>query len=97
MIQASKFHSEQILETLEKPTLLHRTIQCLYPLEISLQEKAVSPPNLPEANPDDNCAYPDDTHRGVLQRRWRAGSPWMLEQCDEAGREKQSSPTFHLQ
>ena len=35
-------------------TLLHRPTQCLYPLEISLQKKAVSPPNLPEANPDEN-------------------------------------------
>ena len=42
-----------------RPTVLHCLIQCLYPLEISLQEKAVSPPNLPEANPDDNSGDPD--------------------------------------
>ena len=48
-----------------RPTVLHCPIQCLYPLEISLQEKAVSPPNLPEANPDDNSGDPD----GVVVRR----------------------------
>ena len=34
--------------------MLHHPIQCLYPMEIRLQEKAKSPPNLPEANPDDD-------------------------------------------
>ena len=41
---------------------------------------------------------PDDTLRGMLQMRWRTGSPWLLDHCDEeAGREEQSSPTFDLQ
>ena len=35
----------------------------------------------------------DDTCGRVLQPRWRTGSPWLLDQCDEeAGREEQSSP-----
>ena len=43
-------------------------------------------------------AHPDDTLRGALQPRWRTGSPWLLDHCDEeAGREEQSSPTFDLQ
>ena len=43
-------------------------------------------------------AHPDDILRGTLQPRWRTGSPWLLDHCDEeAGREKQSSPTFDLQ
>ena len=42
--------------------------------------------------------HPDDTLRGVLQLRWRTGSPWLLDRCDEeAGREEQSSLTFDLQ
>ena len=33
-----------------------------------------------------------------LQPRWRTGSPWLLDRCDEeARREEQSSPTFNLQ
>ena len=37
-------------------------------------------------------AHPDDTLGGVLQPRWRTGSPWLLDDCDEeAGREEQSS------
>ena len=28
-------------------------------------------------------AHPDDTLRGVLQLRWRTGSPWLLDCCDE--------------
>jgi len=43
-------------------------------------------------------AHPDDTCRGALQPRWRTGSPWLLDCCDEeAGREEQSSLTFDLQ
>ena len=42
-----------------RPTVLHCPIQCLYPLEISLQGKAELPPNLPEANPDDDSGDPD--------------------------------------
>ena len=42
-------------------------------------------------------AHPD-VPSGGLQPRWRTGSSWLLEQCDEkAGREEQSSPTFDLQ
>ena len=41
-------------------------------------------------------AYQDDTQGGMLQPRWRTGSPWLLDRCDEAGREEQSSPTFNL-
>ena len=34
-------------------------------------------------------AHPDDTHRGVFQPRWKNGSPWLLNCCDEeAGREE---------
>ena len=37
-------------------------------------------------------AHPDDTLRGALQPRWRTGSPWLLDHCDEeAGREEPSS------
>ena len=54
-----------------RPTMLHRPIQCLYPLEISLQEKAVSPPNLPEANPDDNSG---DADKVVVRRSKRAAA-----------------------
>ena len=32
-----------------------------------------------------------DTRGGALQPRWRTGSPWLLDRCDEAGREEQSS------
>ena len=43
-------------------------------------------------------AHPDDILRGALQQRWRTGSPWLLDRCDEeAGREEQSSLTFDLQ
>ena len=43
-------------------------------------------------------AHPDDTCGRALQPRWRTGSPWLLDRCDEeAGREEQSSPTFDLQ
>ena len=43
-------------------------------------------------------AHPDDTCRGALQLKWRTGSPWLLDHCDEeAEREEQSSPTFDLQ
>ena len=43
-------------------------------------------------------AHPDDTLREALQPRWRTGSPWLLDRCDEeAGREEQSSPTFEPQ
>jgi len=42
--------------------------------------------------------HPDDTCGRALQPRWRTGSPWLLDRCDEeAGREEQSSPTFDLQ
>ena len=58
-------------------------------------------------------AHPDDTLGGALQLGWRtgsidnipyrvgyiiyAGSPWLLNRCDEeAGREEHSSPTFDL-
>ena len=42
--------------------------------------------------------HPDDTLRAALQPRWRTGSPWLLDRCDEeAGREEQSSLTFDLQ
>ena len=50
--------------------LLHHLIQCLYPLEISLLEKAVLPPNLPEANPDD----PGDLDGVAIQRSKRAAA-----------------------
>ena len=34
-------------------------------------------------------AHPDDTLRGGLQQRWRTGSSWLLDHCDEkAGREE---------
>jgi len=40
----------------------------------------------------------DDTCGRALQPRWRTGSPWLLDRCDEeAGGEEQSSPTFDLQ
>ena len=43
-------------------------------------------------------AHPDDSCGKALQPRWRTGSPWLLDHCDEeAGREEQSSPTFDLQ
>ena len=43
-------------------------------------------------------AHPNDTCGGALQPRWRTGSPWLLDRCDEeAGREEQSSLTFDLQ
>ena len=43
-------------------------------------------------------AHPDDTLRGALQPGWRAGSPCLLDLCDEeAGTKEQSSPTFDLQ
>ena len=43
-------------------------------------------------------AHQDDTLRGVLQPRWRTGSSWLLDHCDEkARREEQSSPNFDLQ
>ena len=43
-------------------------------------------------------AHPDDTYGRALQLRWRTGSPWLLDHCDEeAGREEQSSSTFDLQ
>ena len=43
-------------------------------------------------------AHLDDTHGGAPQPRWRTGSPWLLDHCDEeARREEQSSPTFDLQ
>ena len=43
-------------------------------------------------------AHPVDTCGRALQLRWRTGSPWLLDRCDEeAGREEQSSPTFDLQ
>ena len=43
-------------------------------------------------------AHPGDTCGRALQPRWRTGSPWLLDRCDEeAGREEQSSPTFDLQ
>ena len=43
----------------------------------------------------EKSAVADDTLRGVLQPRWRTGSPWLLDRCDEeAGREEQSSPTL---
>ena len=43
-------------------------------------------------------AHPDDPCGGALQPRWRTGSPWLMDCCDEeAGREEQSSPTFDLQ
>ena len=41
-------------------------------------------------------AHPDDTCGRALQPRWRTGSPWLLDRCDEE-REEQSSPTFDLQ
>ena len=42
--------------------------------------------------------HQDDTLRGALQPRWRAGSPWLLDCCDEeAGREESSSLIFDLQ
>ena len=28
-------------------------------------------------------AHPDDTHEGALQLRWRTGSPWLLDRCNE--------------
>ena len=43
-------------------------------------------------------AHPDNNRGRVLQLRWRTGSPWLLDWCDEkAGREEQFSPTFDLQ
>ena len=34
-------------------------------------------------------AHPDDTLRGAHQQRWRTGSSWLLDHCDEkAGREE---------
>ena len=51
--------------------MLHHSIQCLYPLEIHLQEKAKSPPNLPESNPDDGYGDPDGV---VVQRLKRAAA-----------------------
>ena len=44
-----------------------------------------------------SSAHADDTHEGMLQPRWRTGSPWLLDRCDEeAGMEEKSSPTFDL-
>ena len=43
-------------------------------------------------------SHPDDTLGGALQLRWRTGSPWLLDHCDEeTGREEQSLLTFDLQ
>ena len=36
-------------------------------------------------------AHPDDTLRGALQPRWRTGSPWLLDRCDEEA-EGRSNP-----
>ena len=72
----------------------------------------IAPPSLPPHHSDPaardfqrtgivaegGTAHPDDTLGGALQPGWRAGSPWLLDRCDEeAGREEQSSPTFDLQ
>ena len=51
--------------------MLHHSIQCLYPLEIRLQEKAKSSPNLPEANPDDDSGDLDGV---VVQQLKRAAA-----------------------
>ena len=41
--------------------------------------------------------HADDTLRGALQLRWRTGSSWLLDRCDEeAGRKKQSPPLTDL-
>ena len=41
--------------------------------------------------------HPDNTLGGAFQLRWRTG-PWLLHYLDEeAGREEQYVPTFHLQ
>ena len=40
-------------------------------------------------------AHPDDTLRGVLQLRWRIGSPWLIDCCDDEG--EQFPLTFDLQ
>ena len=45
--------------------MLYCPIQCLYALEISLQEKIESLPDIPEANLDDDSGDPD----GVAVRR----------------------------
>ena len=38
-------------------------------------------------------AHADDTIRGVLQPRWRTGSPWLLDRCyEEAGRSNPHRP-----
>ena len=42
-----------------------------------------------------DTGHPDDTLRGTLRPRWRSGSPWLLDHCDEeAGEEEQSSLTW---
>ena len=45
----------------------------------------------------EGLTHPDDTCGRALQPRWRTASPWLLDTCDEAEREEQSSPTFNLQ
>jgi hypothetical protein len=58
-----------------QPTILHRPIQCLYPLEINFQEKAESQEgaesqsNLPEPNPNVNPEDSDCDSDGVAVRR----------------------------
>ena len=44
----------QVATSHGQPTVLHRPIQCLYPLEIKVQEKAQLQSDLPESNPEDD-------------------------------------------
>ena len=42
-------------------------------------------------------AHPDDILREVLQQRWRTGSSWLLDRCDEkAGRNKPHRPPMMI-
>ena len=67
----------------------------LYWGEMSLEVKSrwgLLPPCLPP------CFLITAVHQPALQPRWRTGSPWLLDCCDEeAGREEEFSPTVDLQ
>ena len=57
-----------------QPTILHRPIQCLYPLEINFHENAESQeeadpqPSLPESNPNVTSEDSDGNSDGVAVR-----------------------------
>lgn len=44
-----------------------------------------------EATGREDITHPDDTHGGVLQPKWRTGSPWSLDHNDEEAKTEQRS------